>query len=325
MKLLVVRFSSIGDVILTTPVLRCIKEQLKDVEVHFLTKQSFASLLEGNPHVNKIWTIEKSIDEVTSELKKEGFDEIIDLHHNIRTLSLKRKLGVKSSAFPKLNFKKWLLVRFKMNRMPDLHVVDRYFDAVKHLNVKADNGNCELFLRSTEIISPESLQITGSFVAVALGAQFKTKVLPLQQLINVLAPITEPIVLLGGKGDEKLAEELISHFDTKQIISCAGRFTIRESAGLLSQARVLLSNDTGLMHLATCFDVRIVSVWGNTVPALGMYPYYPQTKENYSIHEVDGLDCRPCSKIGFQKCPKGHFKCMLQQDTKAISEDLLKI
>lgn len=325
MKLLVVRFSSIGDVILTTPVLRCLKAQLKEVEIHYLTKQAFAPLVEDNPAVFKIWTIQKSIDEVLPQLKKEEYDEIIDLHHNIRTLSLKRKLGIKATAFPKLNFKKWLLVKLKRDRMPNVHVVDRYFEAVKHLGVVTDHEGCELHLKEEEFVVPSTLGIQDAFTAVALGAQFKTKVIPFEQLVKILKPISGPIVLLGGKEDESIAQQLLEHFGSEKIvISTAGKLTLRQSAGLLSQAKVLLTNDTGLMHLATCFGVRIVSVWGNTVPALGMYPYYPQSKEKYTIHEVLGLNCRPCSKIGYQKCPKGHFKCMLQQDTTAISKELMK-
>jgi ADP-heptose:LPS heptosyltransferase len=77
------------------------------------------------------------------------------------------------------------------------------------------------------------------------------------------------------------------------------------------------------MHIAACFNVSIVSVWGNTIPALGMYPYYPNHSEKYSMHQVEGLSCRPCSKIGFQTCPKKHFNCMHLQNTVAIAEDLV--
>jgi ADP-heptose:LPS heptosyltransferase len=104
--------------------------------------------------------------------------------------------------------------------------------------------------------------------------------------------------------------------------NACGSFTLQQSASIVQQSKVLLTNDTGLMHIASCFEVPVVSVWGNTVPVLGMYPYYPQKRSLFSIHEVTNLNCRPCSKIGFKECPKGHFNCMKLQDSKRIASDV---
>ena len=326
MKILIVRFSSIGDVILTTPVVRSLKEQLMNVEIHYLTKASFRTLLENNLHIDRIWTIESSIGEVIGDLKKEKFDVVIDLHRNIRTLSLKWKLGRRSYTFPKLNFKKWVFVRTGKNVMPDVHVVDRYFEAVRKLGVKNDGKTCELFLHESEEINvKEQLGVQpGKFCCIAIGAQFATKRMPAELLIKIIEKIPFPVVLTGGITDQELAKLLKDHLKRPDIIDATGRFTLRESASIVKQSAVLLTNDTGLMHIATCFGVRIVSVWGNTVPELGMYPYYPGMKDLYSIHEVKDLSCRPCSKIGHQVCPKGHFRCMYLQDTQAIAIDVQK-
>lgn len=131
MKILVVRFSSIGDIVLTTPILRCIKQQLPQATVHYLTKASFARVLQGNPYIDKLQVIEKEITEIMAELKAEKYDYILDLHNNLRTRRLKAALKVKSAAYPKLNGKKWLLVNLKINAMPNLHIVDRYFMPAK--------------------------------------------------------------------------------------------------------------------------------------------------------------------------------------------------
>ncbi|HRO75927.1 MAG TPA: glycosyltransferase family 9 protein [Crocinitomicaceae bacterium] len=319
MKILIVRFSSIGDVVLTTPVVRCVKQQLENAEVHYLTKNSFKILLENNPHIDKLWTITKSIDEVISALKKEEFDYVIDLHHNVRTLGLKLKLGVKSYSFDKLNIQKWKLVKFKTPMKYQGHIVERYFDAVKVLGVKNDGLPCDYFIPTEDEIE---LRVYGiepqNYIAVAIGAQFETKQLPVSKLIEVLKDQELPIVLLGGKQDENKASAIQAEIPC---VDLTGKLNLNSSAFVAKNARVLLTNDTGLMHIATCFPtVKIVSVWGNTVPALGMYPYLPTRNNDFSIHEVSDLKCRPCSKIGFHECPKGHFDCMMKQNVGEITK-----
>ncbi len=325
MKILVVRFSSIGDIVLTTPVIRALKNQIEEVEIHYLTKSNFLPLLDGNPHLTKIYAIEKGIDEVLSDLQSENYDYLIDLHHNLRTLKLKFKLGVKHFSFPKLNIKKWLLVRLKINRLPNVHIVERYFKAVEKLDVKNDGLPGELFINPSDRVNVlNAFQIeNNTFVAVALGAQYKTKQIPNTILKNILEEIDLPIVLLGGSEDLEKGKALVELLPGKQIFNTCGQYSLIQSASIVIQSEVLLTGDTGLMHIAACFDLKIVSVWGNTIPELGMYPYLPAKKEQFGIHEIKHLSCRPCSKIGFQKCPKGHFNCMNLQDTKAISQDLI--
>ena len=325
MKILIVRFSSIGDVVLTTPVVRCVKQQLKDAEVHFITKKSFKTVLEGNPHLDKIYTIEKSIDEVVADLKQEHYDVVIDLHNNVRTLSLKRKLGAKAYTFPKVNFRKFLLTVFKINRMPKMHVVDRYFKAVEPLDVRNDLLPCDFFLSAGDEVNLQEFGLEQkSFVAVAMGAQFATKQMPLDLMAKALEPINIPIVLLGGPMDEERSSTLKKVLNRENCIDLCGILSLRQSAYMTKTARVILTGDTGLMHIASCFETPIVSVWGNTVPDLGMYAYAPSNPGIFSNHEVLGLPCRPCSKIGYQSCPKKHFKCMLDQDPGKISADLMK-
>jgi ADP-heptose:LPS heptosyltransferase len=326
MKILVIRFSSIGDVVLTTSVVRCLKLQT-NAEIHFITKEGFKSVLKDNPYIDKLITIKSSIKEVEADLKKEQYDWIIDLHKNIRTLSLKQKLKVPSRSFPKLNKEKWLLVKFKINKMPKLHIVDRYFETVKHLGVVNDNLPGDFFIApESEVNIQSTFSITEKFVAIAIGAQFATKRLPFEKLKEVISKINSPIILVGGPTDTELATSIVEAFPSKQILNACGGLSLQQSASIVSQASVLLTNDTGLMHIAACFKIPIVSVWGNTVPELGMYPYLPNHSELYSIHQVENLSCRPCSKIGYKKCPKGHFNCMNLQDTVAIADDVnLKI
>ncbi len=333
-KFLIIRFSSIGDIVLTSPVVRCLKQQMKGAEVHFLTKKSFASVIEHNPFIDKKIFIEKELNEVIDELKKEKYDFIIDLHHNLRTLMLKRKLGVKSFSFDKLNFDKWLLVNFKINRLPNVHIVDRYIETVKTLGVVNDGKGLDYFVgahvESPVEKLPEGFQ--ARYVAFVIGAKHNTKKLPAEKIISICKKINQPVILLGGKEDFGIGESIasavqrqISNLKPQTIFNACGKFSLNESALLIKQATKVITHDTGLMHIAAAFKKEIISVWGNTVPEFGMYPYYGEFKIRNSKFEIQNLPCRPCSKIGFDKCPKGHFKCMVDQDENKIVEEVNKI
>ena len=314
-----IRFSSIGDVVLTTPVLRGLKEQINGAEIHFLTKKAFLPIVQNNPRVDKVYAIDKHINEVIEELKKENYDFILDLHNNLRTKSVKLKLRKPSQSFSKLNWKKWLLVRFKSNRMPNIHIVERYFNAARKLGVKNDHLPCEYYISESDNvdIDKEFKIAPKSFVALAIGAQFATKKMPKSLLSEIIEKLKQPVILIGGPTDMDLAEELMKEFSNNQLINACGKYSLNQSASIVKQSSGIITNDTGMMHIASCYDLKIVSVWGNTVPDLGMFPYSPQN-ENYSIHQVEGLNCRPCSKIGFKECPKGHFDCMLKQKPEEI-------
>lgn len=323
MKILVVRFSSIGDIVLTSPIVRCLHQQIPNAEIHFITKKTFESIVATNPFIHKTWAIEKSIDELIPQLKAEKFDFLVDLHNNIRTRSLIRKLGAPHGSFPKLNIEKWLLVNFKKPMKTNVHVVERYFKAVKKLQVVNDNLPCDFFLQTDDEIEVNSLGVESKkFIAFAIGAQFATKRMPISKMIEVVEQIRFPVVLSGGPTDNETAEKIIKALPNQQIVNACGKFSLQQSASIVKQAAVLLTHDTGLMHIASTFQIPIVSVWGNTVPALGMYPYFPANENGFSIHEVSGLKCRPCSKIGFKTCPKKHFNCMNLQDAKAIADDV---
>lgn len=319
MKILLVRFSSIGDIVLTTPVIRALKQQVDSVEIHFLTKESFQAIVAPNPHISKVFTIQKSIDEVIPALQAERYDWVIDLHNNVRTKSLKVKLGRPYKAFPKLNVKKWQLVKLKVNRMPKIHVVARYFKAVEHLGVQPDGLPGDFFIEAENEVQTAdwSLKPKG-FICFAIGAQFATKRLPTQKIIAIIAKIQQPVVLVGGPTDCEVAEEISQALPEKVINTC-GKLNLQQSASLVKQSAHLITHDTGMMHIASCFSIPMTTVWGNTVTDFGMYPYTPSNPNLYSVHQVENLSCRPCSKIGYASCPKKHFKCMNDQDVAKIA------
>ncbi len=307
-KFLILRFSSIGDIVLTTPVMRCLKLQYPDAEVHFATKKQFKVLVENNPYVDKFFLLEKSLNDFIKTLQSEDYDYIIDLHNNLRTSIIKFRLPAKSFSFDKLNFKKWLLVNLKTNRMPDIHIVDRYLETVKSLGIKNDNHGLDYFIPTQDFV-----KINESFAAYAIGGQHFTKKLPTHKIIEICKQSKHTIMLLGGKEDFETGEAIVKAVGNKVINAC-GKYNLNQSASLLQQAEYVISHDTGLMHIAAALKKRIISIWGNTVPEFGMYPYLT----DYKIIENKNLSCRPCSKIGYAKCPKGHFRCMENLDISNI-------
>lgn len=321
-KILIVRFSSIGDIVLTSPVVRALKEQLADVEIHYLTKKAFGPILETNPNVSSVFTIEKSIEEVVAELKKENYDWIIDLHNNIRTKGLKSKLRRPSKTFRKLNVEKWLLVNAGVNKLPDLHVVDRYFETVRHLGVAPDGKPGDFFITTENEVNPAEFGLeAGTYVSIAIGAQHETKCLPAEKLIELISKLDRPVVLIGGPTDQEKAGQIVNGL-SKKIVDTCGKLNLQQSASLVKQGAHLITHDTGMMHIASCLEVPMTTVWGNTIPGFGMYPYLPGKEDQYSIHEVKQLKCRPCSKIGYDACPKKHFDCMNKQDIAKIIEEI---
>ncbi len=312
-KILIIRFSSIGDIVLTTPVIRCIKEQKPEYEIHYLTKTAFKSILENNPHITKIHTIEKDVKEVIPELQKENFDFVIDLHNNIRSIQTKNALSKPSSTFSKLNFKKWVLVNFKIDNMPKAHIVDRYMDTTTQLGIKNDNKGLDYFIPEKDEVNIASLPTShqNGYIGFVIGAKHFTKQLPTEKIISICKKINKPIILLGGKEDVARAEEIENTLGSN-IYNACGKYNLNQSASIIKQASKIISHDTGLMHIAAAFKKEIISVWGNTVPSFGFTPYLPDSKSK--MVEVKNLSCRPCSKIGYDKCPKGHFKCMTEID-----------
>ena len=289
-----------------------------------LTKDKFAQLYSNNPHINKVHPLKKNLGETISELKKENFDFIVNLQKSIRSHKVVRSLKKPSASFPKLNIEKWLLVNFKINKLPERHIVDRYFDAVKTLNIVNDNKGLEFYYPKNECINPEAISknLKDGYIAWAIGGQHFTKVMPPEKVASVAAKVDLPIVLLGGPEDKERANEIIKLANKDSIFNVCGSYSLNGSASLVEQSKLTISNDTGLMHIAAAFNKPTISIWGNTVPEFGMYPYMPENSTNFVISEVNDLGCRPCSKIGHKKCPKTHFKCMLDQDESFILESI---
>ncbi|MFC2114221.1 glycosyltransferase family 9 protein [Bacteroidota bacterium] len=315
MKVLVIRLSSIGDIVLTSPVIRALKSQVPSLELHFVVKKRFLDVVKENPFIDKIHVLDTDLGNVIRELKAEKFDYIIDLHKNFRSFKIKTALKEKSFTFKKHNWEKWLLVNRKINSLPDVHIVDRYFQAVNKLGVKNDDLGLDYFISDQEKSQANEFisQINEDFYAVVVAGNYFTKQYPAVRLIELIRKLDKKVILLGGKNEMALAQEVESNCNDK-VVNLCGTIPLNVSAGIVMQAKGVFTNDTGLMHIAAAYKRRTVVFWGNTVPDFGMFPY----KTSYYNAQVNNLHCRPCSKLGYKKCPEGHFKCMLDIDQQAI-------
>ena len=319
-KILIIRLSSIGDIVLTTPVIRCLKTKLPDVEIHYLTKEQFLPVLVANPYIDKTFSIKDKIAEVLPEFKNESYDHIVDLHKNFRSKGIIVNLKKPSSTFSKINFKKWLTVNLKINILPHIHIVDRYFQAVKKFGVVNDGKGLDYFIPEQDEVDKQKLpkQFQNGYVGWVIGGKHNTKIYPEEKIIEICRSINIPVVLLGGPEDREKGDRITKTVGDFVFNAC-GKFNINQSASLVKQAKKIITNDTGLMHIAAAFKKEIISLWGNTIPEFGMYPYMPGFENKSHILEVKNLSCRPCSKIGFEKCPKKHFDCMEKIDAEKLN------
>ena len=318
-KFLIIRFSSIGDIVLTSPVIRCLKKQVEGARIHYLVKQKFGTLVSANPFIDKVHLFENDLNKTIEELKSENFDYIIDLQNNIRSSLVKLRINAIPFSFHKQNFNKWLLVHLKINRLPNISIVDRYLDPLKSFGVVNDGKGLDFFIPKKDIVNTVSFPVTfhNGFIVFAIGANHATKRMPVEKIIDLINNMNLPVILLGDGNDKIQGDQIVSAAGNNVLNAC-GLYNINQSASIVKQSKVVISHDTGLMHIAAAFGKKIISVWGNTVPEFGMYPYQPDPDSR--IIQVENLKCRPCSKLGFKKCPKKHFRCMNDINTEQVAK-----
>ena len=340
MRLLFIRFSSIGDIVFTTPAIRCAKQQIPGVEIHFLTKAAMKAVTIGNPYIDHFHYFDKDLQATINQLKACKFDYIIDLHKNYRTYQIQKALGVPSLSYEKLSLQKFLLTKLHLNFMPMRHIADRCLDALSSLGIVNDGKGLDYFIPKETTINNSALPASfeSGYIALVIGASYSTKKLPVSALQQLCHKIPYPIVLIGGKEDEAegAAVEAINPI---KVWNACGKFNLQESALLVKQSRTVISHDTGFLYIACAFHKKTVAIWGATSPALQVEPYYPTVQqvnqttlntntaptilnynEMYFNAIVPNLPCQPCSNYGTNHCPQGHFACMQQQDLQSIAD-----
>ncbi|MFK7756396.1 MAG: glycosyltransferase family 9 protein [Flavobacteriales bacterium] len=310
-----------GDIILTSSVVRCLKEQL-NCEIDFLVKEVFSSLVSENPHVNQTHIFKKPVQNHIATLKSQNYDIILDLQKNRKSKILANALNAEYITFHKLNIKKWILVQSRINLLPKKHIVDRYFDTVEKLGVYNDNKGNEIFIDADTKSSVEMFDLPSNYMTIAVGAQHRGKTMSTVQLKHVISRSSVPVVLLGGSAETALAMELELSLSRTNLINLSGQTSILQLAEIIRRSKLLLSGDTGAMHMASAFKVPQVSVWGCTTPNLGMWPYLCHEK-SILIEPYDHSH-RPCSKLG-NRCKYAPNWCIESVDPELISDGVSAI
>ena len=315
-KILIIRFSSIGDIVLASPVFRCVKKQLPDAQVHFLTKLSYKIVTAANPFIDKFFYYENNMEELIVRLKAENYDHVIDLHNNIRSNKIKRLLACDTHTIEKLTFQKFLLTQLNIDVMPDRHITQRSLDTVFALGVKDDGGGLDYFIAKEYELKRDDIPTShlAGFIVIVIGATYFTKRFPVHKIIELCNKINHPIILLGGKEDAANGK-IIADNDSVKIYNACGKFNISESADIIKKAKLVVSNDTGMQYIACALKRPVIALWGGTSPDLDVEPYYGSNflnNQQKPIYEniVLNLKCQPCSKYGLNKCPLDHFNCM---------------
>lgn len=323
LNILIVRFSSIGDLLLTTPLLRAIRTRHPDSRITVVVREDMADTLRHNPRIDEIvtWRRGTPLQLLADRLREESWTHRLDLHCSLRSYALRWLVGGRWTGYPKHRVRRKLLIMTHRRRGGALgHVAERYFAAARDLDVTPDDGSLEFFTspdgeaRAANFLAEQQLGADRPLIAMAPGAAHFTKRWPEARwvrLVKQLGPDRD-IVVLGGKAEESVAGA-IADAARGRSASAAGRFSHDVNAAILRRAQCLVVGDTGLLHLATAVGTPVVGIYGPTVEEFGFFPYHAR-----AIVLQHDLDCRPCSSQGGPKCPLGHHNCLVQLEPAEV-------
>ena len=316
-RFLILRFGSASEVLMTTPVIRCLKEQVEGASIDYVVGRAWVHLLEHNPYLNKVHVLEGLKGKQVKKIKEEGFDYIIDLQRDVRSEMIRARLQLISFAIPKHAFRYWMKVRLGIGHLPENNWVERCLETIQIFDVVNDSKGLDYIIPDHDEVSLSQLPqpFRKGFVTYVMGAKYRTRKLPADMISEICRGIGYPVVLIGGP-EEANEAEIVSRASGTNVWNGCGIYTFGQSASLVRQSRLVLTHDTGMMHVASSFGRPVISIWGNTIPGFGMAPYRPH--KDSRIFEVKDLSCRPCSLKGYNTCPKRHFHCMRHIDLEKL-------
>lgn len=325
MKVLIICGESIADVVFSTPVIRAIKVELDDVNLHALFPLGISFLADENPYLDHVHRYEKgSFRKLLRDLKQQKFDIVVNLRTDWTSRLLCFLLFTKTYTYNSTRWKQWLMVNLKINQLPNLHHVDKMILALKTLGVKGDELGLDYFIPEKDKVLMEWLpeEFRKGFVAFAISAPYSTRKLPVDRMIELCDKINKPIILLGSAEDATTGEVINTFFqrglsvvwekgllelNKKTIVyNACGKFNFNQMASIIKQSWAVFTFDNDFVPVASAFRKEVFALWGNTILLFGRYPY----RTKFTVLESNSVACRPCSVHGFNKCPKGHFKCM---------------
>ena len=318
-NILIIRFSSFGDIILTTGIIKQIKFQRPNYRIDVLTSAEYAPIFKKFPYVRDIYILDKEmpLTSYIAYLKKiPKYDYIFDLHANMYSLIAKIFLQGKTATYNKNSIARRLFVKFKIGKMfLKKHVVEKYYDVVqKSLNLKQILNINELkpFIPNIYANEKQLAENEATVITIHPFASKQTKVWPhFHDLIKVLSD-SGAIVNVIGIGDIEVSPTVNNltghrHFDSL--------------VEIISKSDILISNDSGPMHLAAALNINLIAIFGSTTKELGFYPIF----DNCKILEYPNLPCRPCHVHGLNECPLNDFSCMLSTSIEEVRFNTISV
>jgi heptosyltransferase-2 len=320
-KILIIRLSSLGDILLTYPLIKILKEREKDPIIHFLVKEKYSQAIETNPFIENVIKLNSSNQkEVRSTIKSERYDIVIDLQNNFRSHQLYPfNFRSRLYRFKKPTFRKFLLVNFKINLLKNNPSIAVHY--IKTIYPNYQTKSLPLYFEINREKEEQSLKKLPHYfnakivIGVCPGSKHFTKRYPVNLFVEVLRKLIHKnyfIALFGGNEDREICQAL--EIDSYTVKNFQNENDLFETAALMKKCSVVITNDSGLMHLASLLKIPTVAIFGSTVKEFGFAPIYQKS----IVVENNNLRCRPCSHIGRSECPRKHFKCMLE-----ISPDLI--
>ena len=314
-KILVIRLSSLGDIILSFPLLKNLKENYPEAELHFLTKEIYKDVILMNNSVDKILILKESLNDTRKEIAESDYDLIVDIHKNMKSIYVSAYNGRKIKRYRKDNFRKFLLVKFKIDLYKNVIPVYR-----KYLNTVSEYFDLDQNTFSvSELSFKKEKVIEGNYIVIAPSSRHFTKTYPKEKFVSYINNLREKSdvkFILAGDNSEK--DKSICRYiseNCEYVTDLCGKLSIDELAGVLFYSNEIITNDSSILHFSEALGRNVTAIFGCTVKQFG---FFPQLKDS-KVFEINGLKCRPCTHIGKDKCPEGHFNCMNEIELKVKS------
>lgn len=337
-RILIIRLSSMGDIILTTPLIELMTKTFPLARIDFCTKEKFTYLIKSNPKIHKVIKAKSeltysALKDLRQLIKMSNYNLIIDLQNNLKTLYLRSIQDAKVHVFNKHSFKKFLLVNFKINLLKnEKPITERYKETINRYASGDDLRNITFPELFTDPVSERSidnmlvsLNITKAnrIVCIPAVSGHFTKTYPAENYAHIINnyPDNDAVFFLTGRGKDSANIKLIRTLTGSKIVyDLCDKLEIEDLISLVKRSSSVICGDTGPMHIAEAFNIPVIMMAGSSVKEFGFYPQ----NEKAVVLENNSLKCRPCSHYGKEKCPKGHFKCMKELKpeqvlTKAVS------
>ena len=316
-SILIIRLSSLGDIILTSPLIKEVRKKYPDARIDFVVKKEYAGIISQFPWISNINSLDttkgtEEIQRLNREFRETGYDHILDLHNNFRSRRLRRGVAGSHHVIDKRTFKRWLLVKAKINLLTDEpDIIGRYFETAKALNI-IDSGEGATFGKQFPT-SPAKK------AALCPGAKHWNKRWPAESYLEVANNLIDRgfhIEFFGSPEESEYVNGITSQLPQNRITNLCGKLPLEELPTRMAECSLAITNDSGLMHVAAAIGIPTIAIYGPTVSEFGFMP----RNKNVQIVENLNLDCRPCTTIGLDHCPKGHFKCMKEISSLTVIE-----